>query len=479
MQYDPANPLIVQGDRTVLVEVDNPFYAEARDALAPFAELEKSPEHIHTYRLTPLSLWNAAAAGHDRRGDGRGAAPATASSRSRPTCRPTSPSWSAATAGSSSSGSTDELRLVCPGHSRCSRSWPASKKVRDYLGERLDATSFAVDAGPPRRPQAGADRRRLPGRGPGRLHRGGRRCRCTLREVGRVGAAVPGPRLPARGGRRLLRRRRRPRRLRRHRPALRRRQDHRRHRRHGRCCSKNTLVLTTSITAVKQWRREILDKTDLDRRPGRRVHRRDRRTIAPGDAGDVPDPDLPPRQDGGVPALQALRRARLGPDHLRRGPPAARPGVPRHGPDPGPPPARPDRHAGPRGRPRGRRLQPDRPEEVRRALARAGDARAGSPRPTATRSAWPCPTPLRMEYAVAEWREKYRIASENPAKDDVVGRAARPATRDEPGAGHRPVPQAAPADRRAVRHPADHRADRRTPSARTCTTSSAAARSGT
>src|SRR4051812_7094880 len=63
MHYDPSNPLIVQGDRTILVEVDNPRYAEARDALAPFAELEKSPEHIHTYRLTPLSLWNAAAAG--------------------------------------------------------------------------------------------------------------------------------------------------------------------------------------------------------------------------------------------------------------------------------------------------------------------------------------------------------------------------------------------------------------------------------
>src|SRR6516164_11594681 len=61
--YDPANPLIVQGDRSILVEVDNPRYAEARDALAPFAELEKSPEHIHTYRLTDLSLWNAAAAG--------------------------------------------------------------------------------------------------------------------------------------------------------------------------------------------------------------------------------------------------------------------------------------------------------------------------------------------------------------------------------------------------------------------------------
>src|ERR1700684_2604264 len=63
MHFDPSNPLIVQGDRSILVEVDNPKYAEARDALAPFAELEKSPEHIHTYRLTPLSLWNAAAAG--------------------------------------------------------------------------------------------------------------------------------------------------------------------------------------------------------------------------------------------------------------------------------------------------------------------------------------------------------------------------------------------------------------------------------
>src|SRR5258708_10603237 len=63
LQYHAANPFIVQGDRTILVEVDNPLYAEARDALAPFAELEKSPEHIHTYRLTPLSLWNAAAAG--------------------------------------------------------------------------------------------------------------------------------------------------------------------------------------------------------------------------------------------------------------------------------------------------------------------------------------------------------------------------------------------------------------------------------
>src|SRR6478672_1129807 len=63
MVYDPANPLIVQSDRSILLEVDNPRYEAARDDLARFAELEKSPEHIHTYRVTPLSLWNAAASG--------------------------------------------------------------------------------------------------------------------------------------------------------------------------------------------------------------------------------------------------------------------------------------------------------------------------------------------------------------------------------------------------------------------------------
>jgi DNA excision repair protein ERCC-3 len=61
--YDPANPLIVQSDRTLLLEVQSPRFTAAREAIGPFAELEKSPEYIHTYRITPLSLWNAAAAG--------------------------------------------------------------------------------------------------------------------------------------------------------------------------------------------------------------------------------------------------------------------------------------------------------------------------------------------------------------------------------------------------------------------------------
>jgi len=57
--------LIVQSDKTLLLEVDHPVATEARAAIAPFAELERSPEHVHTYRLTPLGLWNARAAGHD------------------------------------------------------------------------------------------------------------------------------------------------------------------------------------------------------------------------------------------------------------------------------------------------------------------------------------------------------------------------------------------------------------------------------
>jgi len=61
--YDSSNPLIVQSDRTVLVETAGPLYEQARDRLIPFAELVRSPEHVHTYRITSLSLWNAAAAG--------------------------------------------------------------------------------------------------------------------------------------------------------------------------------------------------------------------------------------------------------------------------------------------------------------------------------------------------------------------------------------------------------------------------------
>lgn len=68
VKYFPVGPMtkpvIVQSDNTILLEVDNPRFEDARDSISPFAELEKSPEHIHTYRISPLSLWNAAASGH-------------------------------------------------------------------------------------------------------------------------------------------------------------------------------------------------------------------------------------------------------------------------------------------------------------------------------------------------------------------------------------------------------------------------------
>ncbi|MBW4043201.1 MAG: DEAD/DEAH box helicase [Acidobacteria bacterium] len=58
-------PLIVQSDKSLLLEVDHDQAEACRRAIAPFAELERAPEHVHTYRLTPLGLWNARAAGHD------------------------------------------------------------------------------------------------------------------------------------------------------------------------------------------------------------------------------------------------------------------------------------------------------------------------------------------------------------------------------------------------------------------------------
>ncbi|MEY9847532.1 DNA repair helicase XPB [Streptacidiphilus sp. MAP5-3] len=62
---DGSGPLIVQSDKTLLLETGHDAADECRRAIAPFAELERAPEHVHTYRVTPLGLWNARAAGHD------------------------------------------------------------------------------------------------------------------------------------------------------------------------------------------------------------------------------------------------------------------------------------------------------------------------------------------------------------------------------------------------------------------------------
>src|SRR5438874_4001338 len=142
--YDPANPLIVQSDRSILVEVDNPRYEAARDALAPFAELEKSPEHIHTYRISNLSLWNAAAAGFSA--DEVVGVLQRYTKFPIPQNIPTDIAETVARYGRVKLERVDAetLKLVCadkPLLAELSR----NKKVREYLGEKLDDTSFAID----------------------------------------------------------------------------------------------------------------------------------------------------------------------------------------------------------------------------------------------------------------------------------------------------------------------------------------------
>ncbi|MFW6137883.1 MAG: helicase-associated domain-containing protein [Spirochaetota bacterium] len=63
MNLDHNKPLIVQGDRSILMEVNSPYFEKARDSLLRSAELEKSPEYVHACRITPISLWNAASSG--------------------------------------------------------------------------------------------------------------------------------------------------------------------------------------------------------------------------------------------------------------------------------------------------------------------------------------------------------------------------------------------------------------------------------
>jgi len=258
--FDPSNPFIVQSDRSILVEVDNPRYAEARDALAPFAELEKSPEHIHTYRVSNLSLWNAAAAGFS--------AAQMVAVLQKYTKFPIPPNLPTDIAEAVSRYGrvrlervdADTLKLVCadkPLLVELSR----QKKVKDYLGEKLDDYSFAISpafrgvlkqalitVGYPAEDLAG--------------YTAGTDLTLALREVAttglpfvvrdyqresadvfHAGGDVRGGSgvivLPCGAGKTIV----------------------------GICAmalvQKATLVLTTSITAVKQWKREILDKTTL------------------------------------------------------------------------------------------------------------------------------------------------------------------------------------------------------------------------
>jgi DNA excision repair protein ERCC-3 len=418
-QYDPANPLIVQGDRSILVEVDNPRYNEARDALAPFAELEKSPEHIHTYRLTDLSLWNAAAAGLS--------AEAMIDVLKRYSKFPLPSNLGPDIAERvgrygrvrierqpDASGDAP-LRLVCqdvPLLEELAR----QPKVRTYLGERLDSNTFQVEAkfrgvlkqaligvGYPAEDLAGyTEGAALP------IHlrsiaRSGlpfivRDYQREAAEIFHAGGDVRGGSgvivLPCGAGKTIV----------------------------GLAAmasvQRSTLVLTTSITAVKQWRRELLDKTDL---PEDQIaeYTGETKDIAPitlatyqiltyrnEKTEEFPHFKIFDQRDWGLiiydevhllPApvfrvtaqIQARRRLGLTATLVRED----------------------GREAdvfsliGPK-----KYDVPWRELESRGWIAEANctEVRVG------------LPEPLRMEYAVAEWRNKYRIASENPAKDDIV-----------------------------------------------------------
>jgi DNA excision repair protein ERCC-3 len=414
--YDPANPFIVQSDRSILVEVDNPKYAAARDALAPFAELEKSPEHIHTYRISPLSLWNAAAAG------------LTAAEMLDVLAR-----YSKFPLPGNLAPDVEDL-VSRYGRLRLERDGAALKlvsddlplleelarqpKLRQYLGERVSKTAFRIEPafrgvvkqaliviGYPVEDLAG--------------YTEGAALDVNLRKVARsglpfvvrdyqrdsadtffAGGDVRGGSgvivLPCGAGKTVV----------------------------GLAamalCKRNTLVLTTGITAVKQWKRELLDKTDLtdDLVAEYTGECKDIAAVTlatyqiltyrPEKSDEFPHFKIFDERDWGLiiydevhllPApvfrvtanIQARRRlgltATLVREDGREGDVFSLIGPKKYD-------------------------VPWRELETRGWIAEASC--------TEVRTALPEPT--RMEYAVAEWRQKYRIASENEAKDVVVGR---------------------------------------------------------
>ncbi len=422
MNYDPNNPLIVQGDRTVLVEVDNPRYAEARDAIAPFAELEKSPEHIHTYRITPLSLWNAAAAGIQAQ-----EMAATLQKYSKFSV----PSNLLADLqelvsrygrvrlernGTDKDNGPAGLKLIChdiPLLEELAR----QPKVKCYLRPKLDRTSYQVDGayrgvlkqalvavGYPAEDLAGYTegapmvvslREVTLGGLPFQLRDYQRDSSAVFHAGGDVRGGSGVVVLPCGAGKTIV----------------------------GIAAialvGRNTLILSTGITAVKQWRREILDKTTLQSDEVKEYtgenkeigpvtiatyqilsHRNDKNE-------DFPHFDIFDKRDWGLiiydevhllPApvfritaqIQARRRLGLTATLVRED---------------------------------GREgdvfslIGPKKFDVPWRDLESKGWIAEAS----CTEVRVALPDKVRMEYAVAELRHKHRIASENPAKEDVVG----------------------------------------------------------
>jgi DNA excision repair protein ERCC-3 len=428
MNYDPSNPFIVQGDRTVLVEVDNPRYAEARDALAPFAELEKSPEHIHTYRLSNLSLWNAAATGMTAQDmidvlqryskfPLSANLPAEIAELVSRYGRVKLQRHQGEPAPEGEPAVEAKLLLVCndlPLLEELAR----QPKVRDYLEERVSPDSFLVNpahrgvlkqaliaVGYPAEDLAGYTEGASLAVNLRDLARSGlpfsvRDYQRDAADIFYAGGDVRGGSgvivLPCGAGKTII----------------------------GIAAmalmKKSTLVLTTSITAVKQWIREILDKTDLADKDVAEYSGETKNiaavtvatyqilTYRPDKKEEFPHFKLFDERDWGLivydevhllPApvfrvtaqIQARRRLGLTATLIR---------------------------------------EDGREEDVFSLIGpkkydvpwRELESRGWIAEASCTEVRVALPEPLRMDYAVAEWRNKYRLASENPAKEDIVSK---------------------------------------------------------
>jgi DNA excision repair protein ERCC-3 len=251
----PENALIVQGDSSVLLDVHAPRAAEARAALAPFAELVKSPEHVHTYRLTPLSIWNACASGlaagqmvDALREHARYPVPANVEQEI--------PELAARYGRVVITRDGDWLRCACSDEATAER-LSRDREAGRYLTDRIDRADFRVDPGQrgvlkQALTAAGFPAEDLAGyvagdpfpialrEGPGFVVRDYQRQAAEAfylagSERGGSGVVV----LPCGAGKTIV----------------------------GLAAmelvGQTALVLTTSLTAVKQWRRELLDKTAL------------------------------------------------------------------------------------------------------------------------------------------------------------------------------------------------------------------------
>ncbi len=413
MQYNPANPLIVQGDRTVLLEVDNPLYAEARDCLAPFAELEKSPEHIHTYRLSPLSLWNAAAAGLDAHHMVE-----VLTRFSKFPLPPNLPVDLGELVGRYGRvrlvRDADRLVLVTTDRPLLEE-LARQKTLKDFLYDRIDETSFRIDEGDRGTLKqaliaVGYPAEDLAGYTDGADHP------INLREIAvsglpfrvrdyqrmsvdafHAGGDVRGGSgvivLPCGAGKTIV----------------------------GiaamAALKKQTLVLTTSTTAVQQWRREILDKTDLPETDVA-TYTGDEKEIASVTVATYQIVTYRPKKDGEFPHFKLFNEKDWGliiydEVHLLPAPVFR---------------VTADIQARRRLGLTATLVREDGREED--VFSLIGPKKFDVPWRVLEQKGWiaealchevrlAMPGQERMEYAIAEWRDKFRLASENPSKDDL------------------------------------------------------------